>query len=79
MTPALIGVLPDDFTNWRMETIRLPNRTACVARRAGVTIHLIEDDGWWTVTKMHKGQVLVRKTVKQLPSEVRRSILAARR
>lgn len=78
MTPLLRDLVPPDFDAWAKETMTLLGRTVCTARKAGVTLHLVCEDGWWTVTKMHKGQVLARKVVKKLPSDVRAAVDAGR-
>lgn len=80
MTPALIGVIPDDFEVWKMEAMTLNGSLVCVARRSVVTIMLVRDgDGWWTVTKMRGGQVLVRKQVKRMPAAITKLVERARR
>lgn len=72
-------LLPDNFAIWGMETIRLPHRTVCTARRNGVTYQLVHADDWWTVTKIHHGQVLSSRVVKHLPAHIKRAVMAARR
>lgn len=79
MSPALIGVIPDNFHLWRMESLTLNGRLVCTARRTGITLQLIRDpDGWWTVTKMRGGKVLTRKQVKDMPARIVRMIEGAR-
>lgn len=80
MTHVLNGLIPDDFDRWRnVEVLKLPDRTVVTARRTGVTIMLVCVDGWWTVTKMHKGQQIGCKVVKKLPKKVLNVIEERRR
>lgn len=69
-TPALIGLIPENFAIWKMEVLKLPGRFVVTTRRAGITITLVEIDGWWTVTKIRGGQPLQSKMVKRLPQEI---------
>lgn len=64
MSYLLAKLVPANLADWRMEVVRLPGiadnatRTVATARRNGVTLILAESAGWWTVTKLHKGQEL---------------------
>ncbi len=74
-----MSLIPENFADWRMEICRLPGRYAVTARRNGVTLMLVHKDDWWTITKWHKGQVLADKTIKTLPPETMRVLVAAER
>lgn len=80
MSPALIGVIPDNFEVWRKQTMTLNGRVVCTARRTAITIMLVKDEaGWWTVSKLRGGQVLVRKQLKDMPDEIVQMVERARR
>lgn len=90
MSHILNGIIPANFTDWRVEVISLPSsgvfgsggqaRTAATARRTGITLIFVQDDeGWWTVTKSRGGQQLGQAIVKNLPSAVSDHIESERR
>ncbi len=79
MTHVLKDLIPENFSDWRMDVLKLPGSLTVTARRTGVTIMLVEVDGWWTVSKMHKGQRLGCKQVKRLPKAVADTIELRRR
>ena len=65
------GLIPEKFPEWpHMEFMTLVGRTIVKGRRNGVTVQLVSTADGWTVTKMHKGQVLAEKTITRLPSDL---------
>jgi hypothetical protein len=62
------GLIPANFSSWSIEVNTVVGRTVATARRCGVTIMLVHDEeGWWTVTKIHKGQIIGQRKAKRLP------------
>lgn len=85
------SLIPENLADWQMTVIRLPGvgphgngaatRTYATARRNGVTFTFLESEGWWTVTKTHKGQRLADVTVhrRSMPTHALKTIEKRRR
>jgi hypothetical protein len=71
----LTSIIPENFRLWSKTTHRIDGRLMCVARRAGVTLMLVQDAaGWWHVTKLKGGRELDRKVVRHLPPRIERAV-----
>jgi hypothetical protein len=76
---AIEALIPEDFGQWRIETINVAGRVMCTARRNGVTFTIVRDEQrWWTVNKIHGGKIVASFVVRQLPSRIQEIVNAGR-
>ena len=58
----------EELAQYSVERMILLKRPRAVFRRRGITIIIVQlEDRWWSVEKMHKGQVIGSKIQKRLP------------
>lgn len=77
-TSAIDALIPDDerFARFSVDRMAVPSgRITYVARYRGVTFVFHHDDQrWWTVLKIHRGQTVAHFVTTELPSRVRAAL-----
>lgn len=76
---AIDALVPDDLDRWRIETRTIVGRTMSTARFYGVTFtFVLDEDRWWTVTKIHGGKIQAQYVTRKLPSRVQEFVDSGR-